>query len=340
MEGKMIAFVYKNFAAAQGACHIGLGVAAINTAKMLNANGIHSEVWGVKDENDLRLKLDGHRPKFVIISSPWIKTEEMRAICHARPHINFIMVVHSNVGFLQVDARAVAIIRESIDLEMTTHNFFLGGNCKRFSEWIRRTYNAKCDFIPNLYDITSFSKRKRSEHRGESVLRVGCFGAMRPLKNTMSAAAAALQLSNELDCELEFWVSTGRDAKAATQAYIAVKEMFANQLGKTIKENHWQTWPEFRRTISHMHLLLQPSFTESFNMVTADGIAEGVCSCVSTAIDWVPKRWIGDSDDVGDLVKVALYLLNDRHAINDGREALENYVTLGVERYRSLLKKG
>ena len=50
-----------------------------------------------------------------------------------------------------------------------------------------------------------------------------------------------------------------------------------------------------------MHVLLQPSFTESFNVVTADGIAEGVPSVVSDAIDWVPRRWMAKADDPRDV---------------------------------------
>ena len=46
-----------------------------------------------------------------------------------------------------------------------------------------------------------------------------------------------------------------------------------------------------------MHLLMQPSYTESFNVVTADGVAEGVPSVVSDAIDWAPDNWKAPVDD-------------------------------------------
>jgi len=73
---------------------------------------------------------------------------------------------------------------------------------------------------------------------------------------------------------MEFWVSTGRDG-AGNHIMQALHEIFEGEKNATMVENHWQSWPEFRRSIAHMHLLMQPSFTESFNMVTADGIAEG-----------------------------------------------------------------
>jgi|SRR5579859_3256210 len=96
-------------------------------------------------------------------------------------------------------------------------------------------------------------------------------------------------------------------------------------------------WAKFRQLVGHMHLLLQPSFTESFNVVTADGVHEGVPSVVSTAIDWVPSRWQADADDAEDLVRVAQYLLHTPQAIDDGRKALLAYVAQGIQTWRGFL---
>ena len=45
-----------------------------------------------------------------------------------------------------------------------------------------------------------------------------------------------------------------------------------------------------------MDLLISFSYTESFSMVTADGVAEGLASVASDAIDWAPggigrRKW-------------------------------------------------
>jgi hypothetical protein len=98
--------------------------------------------------------------------------------------------------------------------------------------------------------------------------------------------------------------------------------------------NGWQSWPNFRKTVAHMHLLLQPSYTESFNMVTADGAAEGVASVVSEAIDWAPEDWKADVDDVLDIARVGRRLLCDNSAADDGLRALQNYVADGINSYR------
>jgi hypothetical protein len=68
-------------------------------------------------------------------------------------------------------------------------------------------------------------------------------------------------------------------------------------------------------------------------MVTADGVAEGIPSVVSDAIDWVPDDWKANVDDVLDISRVGRRLLCDPHAAMDGLRALESYVTCGIRAY-------
>jgi hypothetical protein len=82
---------------------------------------------------------------------------------------------------------------------------------------------------------------------------------------------------------------------------------------------------------------LQPSYTESCNMVTADGVAEGVPSVVSDAIDWAPEHWKANVDDVLDIARVGRCLLYDPLAARDGLKALEPYVAGGLRSYQKYL---
>jgi glycosyltransferase involved in cell wall biosynthesis len=102
-------------------------------------------------------------------------------------------------------------------------------------------------------------------------------------------------------------------------------------------ENSWQTWPQFRTTVAHMHLLLQPSYTESFNMVTADGVAAGVPSVVSDAIDWAPPAWTARADDVVEIARIGRTLLNDAQAPSDGLKALNHHNKAGIMAWKSYL---
>jgi hypothetical protein len=74
-----------------------------------------------------------------------------------------------------------------------------------------------------------------------------------------------------------------------------------------------------------MHLLMQPSYTESFNVVTADGVAEGVPSVVSDAIDWAPGSWKAPVDDAHAMACVGRKLLASRWAPRQGLAALKGH---------------
>jgi hypothetical protein len=177
---------------------------------------------------------------------------------------------------------------------------------------------------------------RQTNWRGGS-LRIGAFGATRPLKNLMSAAGAALEIARNLRAPLELWLSAGRAEGGGEIVLSAVKEMLAGLPGVTLHLNGWQSWPNFRKTVAHMNLLLQPSYTESFNMVTADGVAEGVPSVVSSAIDWAPEDWKANVDDVLDIARVGRRLLFDERAVEEGRTALVSYIADGLHAYRHYL---
>ncbi len=328
-----VILAYKNFAASRNISHIGLGVAAINTAKVLRQEAVNTEVWPILSAADLDAKLAQASVDHVVISAPWIPTTDLQELCIRYPNTQFAVNCHSNVGFLQADRSGVKLLREAMELELGNSNFHLAGNSRRFCEWLNEAFGAPCVFLPNLYFLSEQQACSSRVFAG-GTLRVGVFGATRPLKNLMSAAGAALEMSRGLRVPLELWMSAGRAEGGGETVMAAVKEMLLNLPHVTLMLNGWQSWPKFRKVVSHMHLLLQPSYTESFNMVTADGIAEGVPSVVSRAIDWAPEYWKADVDDVLDIARVGRQLLSDGRAAADGWKALVSFNQNGVQAYR------
>ena len=328
-----VVLAYKNFAANRNISHIGLGVAAINTAKVLIENGIRTAVWPIINAEDLRRRLQASPAEQVIVSAPWIPSNELQALGNDFPDTQFSVNCHSNVGFLQADRNGVKLVREVMELEAGSANIHLAGNSRRFCEWTRFAFGAPCAYLPNLYYLNNEPVPHPRPFCG-GTLKIGVFGATRPLKNMMSAAGAALEISRSLRSPLELWVSAGRTEGGGEVVLGAVKEMLTGLPGVSLVLNGWQTWPQFRKTVGSMNLLLQPSYTESFNMVTADGVAEGVSSVVSSAIDWAPDDWKADVDDALEIARVGRRLLHDPMAPSEGRRALINYVTDGVLAYR------
>ena len=97
------------------------------------------------------------------------------------------------------------------------------------------------------------SEPKRERYAG-GTLRIGAFGATRALKNLMTAAGAAVEIANSFRADLEFWISAGRN-EGGGSVIDAVRQMMNGLPHVKLVENGWQTWPQFRQTVRHMHLL-------------------------------------------------------------------------------------
>ncbi|MDP9171238.1 MAG: hypothetical protein M3N54_11525 [Acidobacteriota bacterium] len=314
-----VILAYKNFAANRAVSHIGLGVTALNAVKTFRDAGVQADVWPIVNAADLRTRLRGSDATHVVISAPWISTADLAQMCADFPETQFAVNCHSNLGFLQADPSAMRLVREGLDLGRCTWNFRIAANCERLARWVEAAYRAPCLCLPNMYHLERQVPRRDRYKAG--TLRIGIFGATRALKNLMTAAGAAIEIANARRADLEIWISSGRNEGAGC-VVDAVRQMTNGLPHVKLIENGWQTWPQFRQTVGHMHLLLQPSYTESFNVVTADGAAEGVPSVVSDAIEWAPSGWKAEVDDAGQIARVGLRLLGSRRAARQGLAAL------------------
>lgn len=320
-----------NYAGWSQVSHTGLGVSALNTAKVLRANGINTIVRPVKDLADLKAKIGVEQPSHVVINALWLPANELAGLVHLMPHIAFAVLVHSNIAFLQVEAKGITLLREAVDLETASvGNFTVAANSRSGVRGMQDAWECMATYLPNLYYLDSTVRTQRPKWSG-GTLRIGAFGAMRPLKNPTGSAFAALAIASNLGTDLHFHINVGRnDGGWADRLVKSVDAIFAGLPNAQVIKNPWSPWADFRRLVRHMHLLLQPSFTESFNVVTADGVAEGVPSVVSDVIEWAPSNWQAPPDNTAEIARVGRGLLSDSHTGVDGVQALTDHNETGV----------
>jgi hypothetical protein len=248
----------------------------------------------------------------------------------------FIVVSHSNIGFLQADPSALHILRTGSELEQSAPNFHIGANSSKFKTWWTATYGTRMLLLPNLYP---FDHIRHKPIWNGGLLRIGCFCAIRPYKNVLTAAAAALEVGIRLRVsDLEFHISSGRTEGGGSTITNAIHEMYANVPRAKVVADNWASWPSFLQTVGSMDLMLQPSYTESFNMVTADGISRGVATVVGDSIDWAPANWIAQTDSAADIANKAIALLHDPGAIHEGAAALTNHNEAGERNWEAYLQ--
>jgi len=318
------------------ACHVGLGVTALNLAASLVEAGVYAEIWPVFDGYALRDRLKvSPDVTHVVMLAPWVDTPFLRGLTATFPKVQFTVTCHSNIGFLQCDAWSVKVIREQMELERDRLNFRVSGNSKVYCDTMVAAYRRPCQHLPNLHHMQLPPTSRERWSKG-TILRIGIFGATRVLKNMGTAVAAALITAETLQAETEIWVSAGRE-EGGKGVMAACRNMVAGHTYARLVESPWQPWAQFHSTVRKMNILLQPSFTESFNNVTADGITMGVPSVVGPAIEWVPRDWQADPDDATELAKTAMRLIGSRRAAARGLRALENYNAAAISAWKQYL---
>jgi hypothetical protein len=347
IEGARVVLVIKNFSSIPGVCHIGLGVTAANTQKVLRRAGIQAEVWSVnKTKTASEAKLlwqllarqeHAHRPiTHVVISSPaWIQPIDFHHLAMRWPNTTFVQLNHSGCAYLSIDKYGIRNIRAVASLAEQFHNVRVAANNERVAKFIS-ALGTDCLLLPNLYDTESFINPATPQRLGNT-LRVGSFGASRPWKNQLCAAEAAVMTAKALGCNLELYVNSKRP-DGGERMIESRAELFHGLPHGKLVDVPWASWPTFRDISARMHLLLQPSFDETFNVCTADGIAEGVPSVTSNALEWTPTSWWAHPEDPSDIMRVGIGLLHaPSHAVSEGRTLLKKYVQTGLIRWKEWL---
>lgn len=327
--------------------HIGLGVTALCTMKVLRRAGMQVEVWTCADAADLIRRVDATawdaRPvTHVVVSAPsWVQPDDFVTLSIGHPEIDFVQLNHSGTAYLSIDKYGIRNIRAVADMEVSRHNVRVAWNNPRGSRWSDTTLGAGKLLLPNLYDTESFVS-PTPPRRDHDPLRVGSFGATRPWKNQLTAAEAAVELARRLGVGLELYVNNGRPEvlHGGLRTRESRAELFADFPGAKLIEVTWAPWPTFRRIVRQMDVLLMPSFDETFCVVVADGIAEGVPSVCTGAMEWTPRTWWCEPWDPSDAADVAMGLLHDPNPVIHARELLEDHVERGTRLWVKYLTRG
>lgn len=316
----------------------GLGITLSCTMRTLRKHGVDAQSWGVQTFEQLSLKLENEEFRserkitHVIISTPNFLSPHQFAELALRWHeIDFVMLAHTGLAYMCIDDHGPQKIRELLHLERSTHNIKVAGNSPRF-EWFG-IYGVQPLLLPNLYDVDSFVSPVH-HRRDHDPLRIGCFGENRPWKNQSVGAEAALSIAKKMGVYLELFVNEDRWNQTWPYSQ-ARQELFDGLRWAKIIKVPWAPWSRFREIVATMDLLISVSFDETFNIVTSDGVAEGVPSVVGNCIEWAPRSWqTVEPFDPASAAAIGMALLHSREsAVHEGRRALVDFVDAGVQRW-------
>lgn len=319
--------------------HTGLVTSVQGTARVLRNNSVNAFVRPVMTRADIERLIAAESPTHIVINALWLPTADLFYLVQTYVQVQFAVLCHSNIAFLQAEPNAITLLRQAVDIELASvGNFQVTVNSMNGMLGLQQAWECPAIYLPNLYFIDETVRILRRRWTG-GTLRIGSFGAIRPLKNPTASAFAALSIAAAMSTDLAYYINVGRNDQGGLDRLLpAVEAVFRGQPGAKLVKIPWCEWTHFRREVRAMHLMLQPSFTETFNIVTADGVAEGIPSVVSNAISWAPAHWKADPDNTDDIARVGRSLLTDPHAVSDGLNALTIHNKDGVNRWQNWLR--
>jgi len=314
--------------------YIGLSSGLYNSVKfvsdMLKNTQIQSKIHIANDNNDIDREVKEYRPNYVIIEALWVVPEKFAVLQKLHPLVKWIVRIHSELPFIAGEGIAMSWIGEY----MKHRNVMVACNAPRMLEQMKfytslasSNYNYKVIYLPNYYP-TAF-KQKTQHFSSGDIIHIGCFGAVRPLKNHLTQALASIEFATRINKTLHFHVNSDRLEMNGEPALRNLVGLFENisKKGHCLIHHTWQPHEEFKQTCATMDIGLQVSFSETFNIVSADLISQGVPILSSNELPWITKGSACDPTSSKDIVEKLLETYkNPHHNVKTNQESLLNYV--------------
>lgn len=281
---------------------IGLSTGLYNSANfmnvMLNDGGVESVLAVAIDNNDIDRLVTRHKPTHVIIEALWVVPTKFAVLCKLHPNVQWIVRLHSEMPFMAGEGIAMDWVAEYIKYP----NIIIGVNAPRMLHEIR-TYLAtitdhteketerRIIYLPNYYPQTYKKKDPElyNKYRGNKYwIDVACFGAVRLLKNHMVQAMAAVKYANHHGKQLRFHININRIEMQGSPVLHNLQSMFEqmSDYGYQLIGHEWTPRDEFLEICGEMDIGLQVNFSETFNIVSADLVSQGVPIVGSSEIPW------------------------------------------------------
>lgn len=325
----------------------GLNVSADLTVKALQNNGFKAAGFGFSDDNQLDKILFEERPTHFIIKAFWVRKEKLELLATRYPSCQFIVVCHSKPSFLASENNGFMRFSDVAELSERFKNIRIASNNDDMADVTSKAYKCDVLYLPNLVEINEIIEPKEYQKVWGNVLKVGIFCAIRPMKNILNQALAAIAYCRENDLVLELHVLSGRTEMEGDVTMKNLRDLFQKINGFKFKlvEHPWLSHEEFIDLVKTMDIGMQASFTESFNIITADLISCGIPVITSPAIAWSPKKWMANPDDMKHMQQVinqwlTLKVEEKKQWLLEGAEALKEYNKESLNIYNMLAEKG
>lgn len=306
--------------------HVASGL--LNSAKfvvdMLNASGkIEAKLSVVIDNNDIDREVFNFKPSVVIVEAYWVVPDKFDILTAPHPTVKWIVRAHSDFPFLATEGVALQWTKEYL----TKPNVLVAFNSPHV---VRDLKDLECDwhiksnilYLPNFYPLGNF---KRGKHPRNEV-HIGCFGAIRPLKNQLLQAVAAIRFADAYGKKLRLYVNSTRCEQGGEGVLKNILALFEGTRHELV-EIGWLNHKDFLVVMQNMDFSMCVSFSETFCITAADAVSCNVPLVCSDQIPWATPRSIVPTTDTDPIVQKLKNFSDIRGAIVNAlnRRSLASY---------------
>jgi len=311
----------------------GLVNSADLVCKGLSKHNIECKVVVVIDANSIDNFYNNYKPDIVIIEAMWVAPDKLKQIMKLHPKKLFIVRIHSKIPFLSYEGIAIKWLKEYAELEKDKWNIKIGSNNKSTTKELSKLLDVKLLYLPNVYPVTKIKKYEKSRR---NVINIGCFGSIRPLKNTLIQAIAAIDFANDKNMILHFHINN-KTEQMGERILKNLESLFEGSIHRLIK-HEWYDYKDFIEVVRKMDYGMQVSYSESFNIVIADFINNNIPIVVSDEIDYLPEYNYANPNSVEDMVYVLkLFSLFRFFIVNVNKNALQEFTEKSIKIWLKIL---
>lgn len=306
----------------------GLSNSSTFVVNKLNQIGYAATIVQVDDSNGIDRQIAIYNPDVVIIEALWVPPAKFAELLRIHRRRKFIIRIHSKAPFLAMEGVAMDWIYGYHMVNDLYGNLITSCNNEQFNSELNQVMGYNSVYLPNIYsplaneqDYCPHSLINRDE------IDVGCFGAIRPLKNQLLQAIAAILFANKIRRRLRFHINGTRPEQSGENVLRNIKGLFAES-GHELVLHEWYTHEDFvEQVVPSMDIGLQVSFSESFNIITADFVHAGVPIVVSDDVDWMPDFTRVNPNSAEDIANklYRVWITRTHESINKNKKALFKY---------------
>jgi hypothetical protein len=258
-------------------------------AKTLKENDIEAEVIQVVDNNCIDKHVSRFKPTHCFIEAIWVVPSKFEVLAKLHPKVNWIIRIHSMVPFLTSEGMAYEWLNKYNELRKKGIKINISCNNINMHKDMKSIYGDNISYTPNIYhpDINAKPEEHFNFKKLKDDLHIGCFGALRVLKNHTQQAHWAIEFADKIKKKLFFHVNVSEhEQREAGPVLSNLRSIFENT-NHNLVEHLWHDHIDFMELVKNMDMGMQISFSETFNIVAADFVSCGIPIVTSKDIKFV-----------------------------------------------------